>query len=69
MQLEVNRMRENIWLTHAKRQEKKALELYEMGLVDEAKKHEDLTKRFYKNGGVVDYQFPYQKDKKKSKRR
>ncbi len=65
-------MRENIWIVHAKRQEKKALEFYEMGLVDEAKRHEDLAKRFYRNGGVVDYQPPYpqelQRNKKKSKR-
>lgn len=65
-------MRENIWLVHAKRQEKKALELYEMGLPEEAKKHENLAARFYKNGGVIDYQPSYQrgpqKDRKGSKR-
>ena len=62
-------MRENIWLTHAKRQEKKALELYEMGLVDEAKKHENLAIRFHQNGGVINYQFPYQQGLKKSKKK
>lgn len=66
-------MRENIWIVHAKRQEKKALELYKMGLPDEAKKHADLAASFWKNGGVTDHQPSYQqelmKSQKKSRRR
>lgn len=65
-------MKENVWTIHAKRQEKKALELYKLGLPDEAKKHADLAANFYKNGGVHDYQPSYQQElskrQKKSKR-